>query len=90
MHAGNASPEAVVRHYLVMHTNVVSVSENDLVELSMIRAGHVKNPNEVMVNAATNLVLASYRNQLLHVFVRPAIVALTVNGCPNDTMSIGR
>jgi len=43
-----------------------------------------------MLNAASNLILASYRNQLTHVFVRIAIVALAVNGCTGqETITIG-
>jgi len=43
-----------------------------------------------MQNAASNLILASYRNQTAHVFVRVAIIALVINSCTTqDVITIG-
>lgn len=78
----------MIRHYLSLHTNVVSVKD-DYITVQLVPASHIKVQDDVMLNAATNLILASYRNQLLHVFVRVAMVALCVNGCVKDTMTMG-
>ena len=88
---GNASNEAVVRHFLGLHTNLVSIGDDDIIQLKLVKPTHMKKPieDEVMLNGATNIMLASYRNQLLHVFVRVGIVALAVNGCCDDVLPIG-
>ena len=63
---------------------------DDHIELKLVRPSHAKvQEGSVMLNAATNLILASYRNQLMHVFVRVAMVALSINGCVHDTMTKG-
>jgi len=80
---GDALSDSVVRHSLSLHHNILTVSPDDLVELKLVRPSHLSRPlarADVMMNAATNLILASYRNQLAHVFVRVAIVALAVSG----------
>lgn len=89
--SGNASSEAVVRHFLSLHTNLVSVAEDDIIQLKLVKPTHMKKPleDEVMLNGATNIMLASYRNQLLHVFVRVGMVALAVNSCCEDVMDMG-
>ena len=90
---GNAASEAVVRHYLGLHKNVASVSESDFVELKIVKPSEAQKSggqSEVMLNAATSLVLALYRNQLLHVFVRPAIIALSLNRCCHEFLSLGK
>ena len=82
----------MVTHYLGLHLNIVSVSSEQLVQLKIVKPSHVKKAvqDEVMLNAATNLIMASYRNQLLHVLVRPAIIALCINNCAGDVMSLGK
>lgn len=87
---GNASSESVIRHYLGLHLNIISVSTSDLIQLKLVRPSHatLKANDDIMLNGATNLILGSYRNQLLHVFVRVAMIAITVNGCDKDTMII--
>lgn len=87
---GDASAESVVTHNLQLHANVVSLSKDGLVQMKIVRPNHVKQAmtNDIMLNAATDLLLASYRNQLLHLFVRPGLVALCVNGCSQETLSM--
>ena len=87
--SGNASSESVIRHFLGLHTNLVKVSEDDIIELQLVRPVHAPVKDEVMLNAATNIMLASYRNQLLHIFIRPGMVALAVNSCQQETLSLG-
>lgn len=93
---GDVPSEDVVRYNLSVHKNVVTVVNNDLVVIKVsTQPGHVTSGagqrvrNETLLNAASNLILASYRNQLAHVFVRVAIVAMSINGCRQETMTIG-
>ena len=88
---GNAKVETIIRHYLSLHTNVVCLDNMEKIELKLVRPTHVDKPvhDDVMLNAATNLILGSYRNQTLHVFVRVGLIALAVNGCADDTMTMG-
>lgn len=90
--SGDASSEAVVRYNLPLHHNVLAVTAEDLVEIKIVRAAHVDKPlprNDIMLNAASHMILASYRNQLSHVFVRIAMVSLSVNGCTSqETLSM--
>ena len=86
-----------MRYYLGLHTNLVHIvtvatpsGDEDIIELQIVRPAHVMVKDEVMLNAATHLMLASYRNQLLHVYIRPAMIALTVNSCQADTMPISK
>ena len=88
---GNTSSESVVQHYLSLHMNVISVSADGLIELRLVLPSHMKKPlaDDVMLNTATNLILSSYRNQLLHIFVQVGILSLVVNASPNVTMAMG-
>ena len=84
--------ESIIRHNLSLHHNLLSVSSDDLVQLKLVRPSHLSRPllrADLLMNAATKLILASYRNQLSHVFVRVAIVALAVNGCKRDFITMG-
>ena len=92
MMLGNASPENVVTHYLGLHLNIVSINSEQFVQMKIVKPSHVQKAvqDEVMLNAATNLIMASYRNQLLHILVRPAIIALCINSCSADVMSLSK
>jgi glycerone phosphate O-acyltransferase len=88
---GNTSQESVVRHYLSLHTNILTVKDDFILPRLVKPSAHVKGAKDdhVMLNAATNIILASYRNQLMHVFVRVAMVSMSINGCVQETMSKG-
>jgi len=90
---GDAFSDSVIRYNISLHHNILFVSADDLVELKLVRPSHLSKPlprDDIMQNAATNLIVASYRNQLSHVFVRVAIVALAINGCAKqDLITIG-
>ena len=90
--AGDTTSESVIRHNLSLHRNVLMVSDRDLIELKLVRPSHIARPvkDDIIINAATNLILASYRNQLLHIFVNVALVALAVNGSTQETMPTGK
>jgi len=84
LYQGDALYESVIHHNLSLHHNILSVSPDDLVELKLVRPADLSRPlprADIMLNATSNLILASYRNQSSHVFVRVAMVALAVNGC---------
>lgn len=40
---GNASSESVVRHYLGLHLNIISV-EDDVIQLKIVKPSHMKKP----------------------------------------------
>ena len=85
------SSESVVQHYLSLHKNVISISDDGLIELKLVLPSHMKKPlaDKVMLTTATNLILSSYRNQLLHIFIQVGILSLVVNASPSVTMARG-
>lgn len=87
---GDLSTDDIIRRNLLLHKNVLTVSGDDMIELKLVRPGHVNKPikDDILLNAATNLILASYRNQVTHLFVRDALVALSVNSCTEETMTM--
>ena len=81
--------DSVIRHNLSLHHNILGVTADDLVVLKLVRPAHLSKPlprADVMANAASNLILASYRNQLCHVLVHVAMVALAVNACSKQEL----
>ena len=70
---------------------MISISDDGLIELKLVLPSHMKKPlaDKVMLTAATNLILSSYRNQLLHIFVQVGILSLVVNASPSVTMAMG-
>jgi glycerol-3-phosphate O-acyltransferase len=83
LYLGNASAEEVVRTHIGLHQNLIQMSSEDFVDLKRIIAPHTKKPvkDDIMITGATHLMLASYRNHLIHCFARVALVALSVNAC---------
>ena len=41
-------------------------------------------------SAGQHLMLSLYRNHILHVFVRPAMIAVSVNSCSQEKLSTGQ
>ena len=62
-HTGNASSESVIRHYANLHTNIVRLRDDDVIEVIVEkpRATPQGAQDTLMMNAATQLMLASYR-----------------------------
>lgn len=89
---GDLQTDDVIRRNLLLHKNILTVSNDDMIELKLVRPSHVAKPikNDILLNAATNLILGSYRNQVTHLFVRVALVALSVNSCSDETMTIAQ
>ena len=96
--AVNESAEAVIRHSLALHPNIVGVSNDDVVTLLQITppASHGRMAPQqqvqefaVMQNAAQHIMLSLYRNQAIHVFLRPAMVSLAINSCKEEELSLG-
>jgi glycerone phosphate O-acyltransferase len=86
---GSESADDIIRSALNLHRNFVQVTPDDLILLVSVVAPHQKGTqDELMQSAAQHLVLTLYRNQLLHVFVRIAMVSISINACPRDTLSI--
>ncbi|XP_057678685.1 dihydroxyacetone phosphate acyltransferase [Corythoichthys intestinalis] len=78
-------PSEVVTSSLALHGGLVTVSEGR-VHLEQGAAGVASSPEEELLSRAVSVLsCASYRNQALHVFLRPALLALAVR-----TVSSGR
>ncbi|RUS83045.1 hypothetical protein EGW08_009184 [Elysia chlorotica] len=83
------SAESVLRANLKLHQNIVRVSQEDVVELVRVAPPvHAKATDALMITAGQHLMLSLYRNHILHVFVRPAMIAISVNTCNEDKLSI--
>ena len=96
--AVNESAEAIIRHSLALHPNIVGISNDDVVTLLQISspASHGRMPAQqqvqefaVMQNAAQHIMLSLYRNQAIHVFLRSAMVSLAINSCKEEELSLG-
>ena len=88
----NETPENVIRRSVQMHLNVAMLDESDLVKIKISknqRSTKKSLPEDLMNEAATCLIFSSYKNQLLHIFVRVALLSLSVNICEADTMPLG-
>lgn len=92
----NESAETIIRASLALHPNIVAVTQDDVVQLlqvepPMVQGAAAKQQVQhytVMQNAAQHIMLSLYRNNIIHVFVRPAMVALSVNSCRQDYLSL--
>lgn len=82
---GHEPAETVIQESLKIHKNLVTVNSMDIVEM---RQAERKGSDSLMDTAAHHLMLASYRNQLMHVFVRVALITLPINACTQDTLSL--
>eukprot|EP00106_Octopus_bimaculoides_P007748 XP_014775190.1 PREDICTED: dihydroxyacetone phosphate acyltransferase-like isoform X2 [Octopus bimaculoides] len=67
---------------MLIHKKLVSFKNSDIVEMTVLKKGY----DNLMDSAAQHLMIASYRNQLTHIFVRVAMIALPVNACTKDTL----
>ena len=96
------STEAVIRHSLSLHSNLAFADDNDVitsfpvtpaVSAATVGAdGGRRQGNEcpVLQRAAHSIMLSLYRNQCIHVFVCPAIVAIAVTSCKDaDWIALG-
>lgn len=88
--SGNETADDIIRSALFLHKNFVQVTPEDVIHLVSVAAPHQKGQDELMQSAAQHMVLTLYRNQLMHVFVRIAMVTISINACPNDTLDIGQ
>nr|KAG5704262.1 hypothetical protein BaRGS_012550 [Batillaria attramentaria] len=92
----NESAETIIRASLALHPNIVSVTPDDVVQLLQVAPpavqGRVAKQQvqhfTVMQNAAQHIMLSLYRNHIIHVFVRPAMLALSINSCRQDQLSL--
>lgn len=85
----NESPEAVIRHNIFIHKNIAHVNADDIVELVAVDETLAnQNGDNLMTSAAQEMMVCLYRNQLLNVFVRVALIAIPINACVQDTLSL--
>uniref|UniRef100_A0A8C9YB29 Glyceronephosphate O-acyltransferase n=1 Tax=Sander lucioperca TaxID=283035 RepID=A0A8C9YB29_SANLU len=71
-------PSEVVSSSLTLHRGLVRICE-DKVQLAVEQGFSVAPEEELLSQAVILLSCASYRNQALHVFVRPALLALAIH-----------
>jgi glycerone phosphate O-acyltransferase len=45
---------------------------------------------EYVQAAAQHLILTLYKNQLMHIFVRVAMVTLSINSCTEETLAMSK
>ncbi|XP_052827926.1 dihydroxyacetone phosphate acyltransferase, partial [Octopus bimaculoides] len=79
---GHEPAESVIQDNMLIHKKLVSFKNSDIVEMTVLKKGY----DNLMDSAAQHLMIASYRNQLTHIFVRVAMIALPVNACTKDTL----
>ncbi|XP_075453124.1 dihydroxyacetone phosphate acyltransferase isoform X2 [Ascaphus truei] len=72
---GNLSASRLVRSSLDLHSNFMSLVEGQVVLLEH-RQASVLTEELVVKRAVSLLMCASYRNQMVNVFIRPALVVL--------------
>ena len=85
----NESAEAVIRHNIFTHKNIAHINADDIVELVAIDES-LANPSgdNLMTSAAQEMMVCLYRNQLLNVFVRVALIAIPINACVQETLPV--
>ncbi len=63
--SGNASSDSVIRHYAALHRNIVTLRSDDdviaLLQETKPASGAAASQDAFMANAATQIMLASYR-----------------------------
>ncbi|KAM4043279.1 dihydroxyacetone phosphate acyltransferase-like [Anomaloglossus baeobatrachus] len=79
----NMSACKVVRTSVDLHSNIMRLADGEVI-LYENRPDDVITEEQVFTRAATLLMCASYRNQLVNVYVRPALVVLA---CKMSTSS---
>ncbi|XP_063773711.1 dihydroxyacetone phosphate acyltransferase isoform X2 [Pseudophryne corroboree] len=72
------SASEVVQSSLDLHSNIMRLSKGD-VDLFEQNPGGILTEELVLSRAVTVLMCASYRNQMVNVYVRPALVVLASN-----------
>lgn len=85
----NESAEAVIRHNIFTHKNIAHITAEDIVELVAVDDTLVNQTGDnLMTSAAQEMMVCLYRNQLLNVFVRVALIAIPINTCVQDTFPV--
>lgn len=84
----NESAEAVIRHNIFTHKNIASVMEDNVVELIADDTSLTQNHDPLFTSAAQEMMVCLYRNQLLNMFVRVALIAIPINSCVQETLPL--
>ncbi|XP_069091117.1 dihydroxyacetone phosphate acyltransferase isoform X4 [Pleurodeles waltl] len=74
----------VVRSSLAVHSNIFSILDGRVVLLDEGDSATVLTEELVMKNAVTRLMCAFYRNQMVNIFVRPALVVIALQMAENS------
>ena len=78
-----------MRHNIFTHQNIARITEDGLVEL-VEDVGVTQSQDPLMTSAAQEMMVCLYRNQLINVFVRVALIAIPINACTQETLSVGK
>lgn len=90
MYLGNETADAVIRSTLALHKNIAEVDSEDIIHLLEIQHPTRGSQDELMQAAAQHLILTLYKNQLMHIFVRVAMVTLSINSCTEETLATSK
>lgn len=90
MYLGNETADAVIRSTLALHKNIAEVDSEDIIHLLEIQHPTRGSQDELMQAAAQHLILTLYKNQLMHIFVRVAMVTLSINSCTEETLAMSK
>ncbi|KAK3576755.1 hypothetical protein CHS0354_014568 [Potamilus streckersoni] len=82
------TPETVLRASVSHHGNIVQITADDMVELIVEDPTITSNQDKLMTSGAQQLMLCLYKNQLMHIFVDVAMIAISINSCAQDTLHI--
>ncbi|WAR19959.1 GNPAT-like protein, partial [Mya arenaria] len=84
----NESGEAVLKHNIYIHKNIARLSADHIVELIADDSAAQQSDDHLMTSAAMEMMVCLYRNQLLNVFVRVALITIPINSCDKETLPI--
>ncbi|XP_044144688.1 dihydroxyacetone phosphate acyltransferase isoform X1 [Bufo gargarizans] len=71
----NMSASKVVRASIDLHSNIMKLADGEVI-LFENKPNDILTEDQVFIRAVTLLMCASYRNQMVNMYVRPALVAL--------------
>lgn len=71
-----------------LHRSVTRLENGHVRLVEQVGPGPVTQEEAVFRRASAVLMCASYRNQALHVFIRPALVAVAMTTAPSDSKGV--
>ena len=85
----NESAEAVIRANIFQHQNIAMVTEEGMVELVSEDDQLDTQQDKLFTTAAQQMMVCLYKNQLMHIFLRVAMLTLSINSCVQEFLSVG-